>query len=132
MKKEKMRDYIKTINSIRADYIFFTDINNSPCITDKKENIQRKFKFIDINKIVVVIKEIESWYLAGLDNDACNQLKIKCIENTDSITKERFNNLIPRKFTSRIDFMLEVLKLFSIDEATRKNTSFKYFIEKYD
>jgi len=39
--------------------------------------------------------------------------------------------LIPKKFTSRIDFMSEILKKFSIEIAKQKNNSFQYFVEKY-
>ena len=132
MKREKTDNFIKSIEAMGADYIYFADINNSHSIMDKKEKIQLMHKYIDPNKIIIVIKEIESWYLAGLNNKACNQLKIDNIETTDNITKEKFNTLIPKKFTSRIDFMLEILKIFSIKEAKLKNKSFKYFIEKYN
>ena len=56
----------------------------------KKKKTQEKHPNIDKDKIIVVIKEIESWYLAGLDNKACKQLKIKNFANTDNITKEKF------------------------------------------
>jgi len=64
-KKESVNNYIKSIKAMGADYIFVADINNSPCITAKKERIQSIYKKIDNDKIIVVIKEIESWYLAG-------------------------------------------------------------------
>jgi len=131
MKKEKVDNYIKGIKAMGADYIYLTDINDSPCVTAKKEKTQKKHQNIDKNKIIVVIKEIESWYLAGLDNKACKQLKIKNFANTDNVTKEKFNALIPEKF-SKIDFMSEILKNFSIEIAKQKNKSFRYFIEKYD
>lgn len=79
-----------------------------------------------------MIKEIESWYLAGLDAQACKEFNIHNVPETDSITKEQFDALIPEKFISRIDFMLEILKVFSIESAKQKNMSFKYFIMKYD
>lgn len=131
MKKEKIDNFIKSIEGMKADYIYFADIDNSPCVTAKKEKIQQERKYIDTSKIIIVIKEIESWYLAGLDNKASKQLKIGNIETTDNITKESFKDLIPEKFTSRIDFMSEILKIFSIEMAKRKNKSFKYFVEKY-
>ncbi|MFW6029499.1 MAG: hypothetical protein ACOCRO_04515 [Halanaerobiales bacterium] len=37
-----------------------------------------------------------------------------------------FNNLIPRNFDLRIDFMQELLKYFSIDTGKRKNKSCKF------
>ena len=80
---------------------------------------------------MVVKKEIESWYLAGLDSAACKQLKLPLSRNTDKITKEKFENLMKKKFDSRRDFMVEVLKYFSIKEAKGKNASFKYFADKH-
>jgi len=134
MKREKVDNFIKSIKAMGADYIYLTDINNSPCVTAKKEETHSKYKNIDNEKMIVVIKEIESWYLAGLDNKVCRQLKINNFADTDTdnVTKEKFNALIPKKFTSRIDFMSEILKYFSIEIAKQKNNSFQYFVEKYD
>jgi len=132
MKKEKVDNFIRSIKAMGAEYIYLTDINDSPCVTAKKEEMQKKYQNIDKDKIIVVIREIESWYLAGLDNKACKQLKIKNFANTDNVTKEKFNALIPERFTSRIDFMSEILKNFSIEIAKQKNNSFQYFVEKYD
>jgi len=132
VKDTKIDSFIKSIKAMKAEYIFVADINNTQCVTAKKQEIQSKFKEIDKNKIIVVVKEIESWYLAGLDSASCKQLKIRCVENTNSITKEQFRALIPKKFDSEIDFMLEILKLFSIEIAKQKNMSFRYFFEKYD
>ena len=132
MKKEKVDSFIESIKAMGADYIYSTDINDSPCVTAKKGKILNRYKNIESDKIIIVVKEIESWYLAGLDSKACKQLKISNFASTDNITKEKFNALIPKKFTSRIDFMSEILKNFSIDMAKQKNNSFRYFVEKYD
>ena len=37
----------------------------------------------------------------------------------------------PGKYDSRIDFMFEILKYFSIDSARKKNHSFRFFVERY-
>ena len=132
MRKEKVDNFIRSIRAMGADYIYLADINDYPCITAKKGEIQRKYKNIDCNKIVIVVREIESWYLAGLDIMACNKLRISTFSNTNDVSKEKFNNLIPKEFTSRIDFMLEILKNFSIEIAKHKNTSFQYFLNKFD
>ena len=47
------------------------------------------------------------------------------------MTKEDFNARIPKKFDSRIDFMFEILKSFSIETAARKNQSFHFFVNRY-
>jgi len=132
LKKEKIVNFLKSIKSMDAEYIFVADINSSPCVTDKKRTIENKFKNIDEQRIIVVIMEIESWYLAGLDDETSRKLGIHPYNATDNITKEQFNRLIPKRYGSRIDFMSEILKNFSIETAKQKNRSFKYFIEKYN
>ncbi len=78
-----------------------------------------------------MIPEIEGWLLAGLDEKATKKLKVSYFDNTQNITKEKFDQLIPKRFDSRIDFILEILKHFSIDVAKEKNKSFAYFVNKY-
>jgi len=133
MSKDKKKSFIKSIQSIRADYIYVTDINDEPCVTAKKQKVQKELKNIDSDKIVVLIKEIESWYVAGLSDSVIRKFKIKNLNTvtTDDIDKEKFEKLIPKRFDSRIDFMIEILKNFSIKVAAQKNRSFNYFIKKY-
>lgn len=132
MSKKKIKDFLNSIKAMNyADYFFLRDINSSSCITKKKSDLRDVYtNRLDENRIIVVIKEIESWYLAGLDDKKCKELGIKPFRDTDSITKEQFNDIIPPKFDSRIDFMAEVLKRFSIETAKSKNKSFQYFMEK--
>jgi hypothetical protein len=92
--------------------------------------IKNKLISIQDQFIFLVIKEIESWYLAGLDRASSRSLKVRYLSNTDDVTKEKFNNSIPKRFDSRIDFMVEILNNFSIKTSMNKNTSFKYFTEK--
>jgi len=130
--KEKVNKFLKVLKTNGIDYIFTADINTSPCVSAKKDLIKSRYKEVDYDKIIVVIKEIESWYLAGLDENACKDLEIKNFITTDNITKEQFNSLIPKKFFSRIDFMKEILKKFSVEVARTKNKSFRYFTNKYE
>ena len=115
-----------------ANYIFMTDINDAPCVTAKKEKLKRKYKNLRLDRVIVVIKEIESWYLAGLDVEICKKFGIRYTPQTDSITKEQFNAMIPKRFDSRVDFMKEILKVFSIDIAKQRNGSFRYCLKKFD
>ncbi len=132
MQPKKRRNFINSITAMNADYIFVADINNSPCVTKKKETIREMICNIDENKIIVVTKEIESWYLGGMDSTFQEEYGLGDFLNTDDITKERFNKAIPPKiFESRIDFMVEILNRFSLDSAKRKNKSFRYFSKKY-
>ncbi|MFH1860552.1 MAG: hypothetical protein ABH870_06025 [bacterium] len=120
-------NFIRSIEAMNADYIYVSDINGAFCVTAKKQ----KIKNIDKDKIIVVIKEIEGWYIAGLDDVNSKRLKIPVVvTTTDTTTKEQFNQLIPGN-ESRIYVMLEILKCFSLETARQKNASFNYFVEKY-
>lgn len=127
---KQVRNFLQSIKEMDSSYIFVKDINRAPCVTEKKQRIKRKYGRIDISNLIIVIKEIEGWYLAGLDDESCKELGLRLFSNTNDLTKEHFNNLIPNKFDSRIDFMVEVLKRFSLETAKQKNKSFSYFMSK--
>lgn len=132
VKNKKCEYFIKSVKAMAADYICAVDINRAPCVTGRKQEIQDKFNNIDKDKIIVIIKEIESWYLAGLDQGSVKNFGISgSFATTDDIAKEQFDKLIPKRFDSRIDFMSEILKNFSIEIAKQKNKTFKYFVEKH-
>jgi len=131
MKNEKIVNFLNSIKSMHADYIFVTDINSSPCVTTKKRDLKNRIANIDEGKIIVVIKEIESWYLAGLDDMALKKCGFKKCNNTNDITKERFNDICQKKFGSHVDCMIELLKFFSLEVARQRNSSFSYFYQRY-
>lgn len=133
--KKKINNFLKSIKAMNNDYLFFTDINHSPCVTATKQGKLSILKHIKPDRIIVVIKEIESWYFAGLNIEGLKILGInhKNIPDiTDNLTKEQFNRLIPDKFDSRIDFMQEILKYFSLRTAKQKNKSFGYFLDRFN
>lgn len=130
IKKSKVVHLLRGIEAAGNDYILVADIDRETCVTAKKAVIKERFHNVDEGKIRVVIQEIESWYLAGIDNRTASVLGIPDFETTDSITKEDFNEWIPENFDSRIDFMIEILKVFAPEIAVRKNRSFAYFISK--
>jgi hypothetical protein len=129
-KKENIKNYLRSIRAMKSDHFFLKDINTSPCITAKRESIQKDYKkAINPVNIIILIKEIESWYLAGLDDKNGKGLGLSKLSNTDEVTKEQFEKMIPEKFV-RIDFMAEIMKRFSIETAKHKNKTFRYFMEK--
>ncbi|MFB3924614.1 MAG: hypothetical protein ACE14T_01040 [Syntrophales bacterium] len=131
LKREKFIKILESLRVIRADYIIAADIDTEPCVTAKKQYVRMKLQDIETDKVQVVIKEIESWYLAGLDDSSQKEMGLPFLKATDDITKEKFIELVPEKFDSRIDFMMEILKYFSPVVARSKNHSFDYFMAKY-
>jgi hypothetical protein len=130
--KVRIRNFLRGIYKMGGRYIYTTDINNSPCITQKKQKVLRKLSQLDPEKIAVIIQEIESWYLAVLDDSMCPKfLRNCCLSNTDNISKQRFGSLKPKRFDSDTDFMIEILKYPSVAKASNRNGSFHHFYVKH-
>jgi hypothetical protein len=131
IKRIKVNNFLKSVAEMHNDYIFVADIDAERSVRDKKQLLYHWFSNINGGNIVVVIMEIESWYYAGLSDEALRKFALPPLSSTDELTKEGFNALIPPSFDSRIDFMFEILKSFSPVTATRHNRSFKFFFERY-
>ncbi|OPY38705.1 MAG: hypothetical protein A4E35_00489 [Methanoregula sp. PtaU1.Bin051] len=131
IKREKVSRFIKSIRLMKNDYIFVSDIDAERSVADKKQILYYRYSDVEGKRIIIVIQEIESWYLAGLSDHAARKLGMDPLMATDEITKEDFNRLIPKRFNSRIDFMFEILKFFSLPDAAAKNRSFSFFAHRY-
>ena len=128
---ERRIKYIKSIRAMNADYLFVADINSSPCVTEKKNRVVNAHReMIEAERIIVVVKEIESWYLAGVDDQICQELGIASLTHTDDVTKEMFREMMPKRFKdSAVDLMAVILKGFKTDLAQNKNRSFGYLVD---
>lgn len=131
LKSVKVDKFLKSILAMQNDYILVADIDLEPNVNIKKNVLLGRFNALQKEHIMVIIKEIESWYLAGIDDHTSRALGIRQLRQTDFVTKEHFNRWIPGRYPSRIAFMVELLKHFSVDVAERKNRSFRHFITKY-
>ncbi len=132
-KQKDVNALLRSLSNLNADFVWITDINGSPCVTQRKDKTISKYAGL-VNapeRVAVVIKEIESWYLAGLDDEVSERMGLVPFRTTDDLTKEEFDRLIPQKFDSRIDFMVELLKKFESETAVQKNRSFEYFVGKF-
>ncbi|TKJ41526.1 hypothetical protein CEE37_02895 [candidate division LCP-89 bacterium B3_LCP] len=132
LNKKLMCKLISVANEENADYFLVADINSAPCPSAKKSEVRKVYSDLEDENIIVVIREIEGWYLAGLGNDSCRSLGIETFNNTDQIGKGKFKELMPTKYDSRVDYMSEILKHWNIRVALKKNSSFSYFAKKYN
>ena len=129
--KKQVCAFIRNLDPMNADYLIFADIDLFPCITERKNQLCTAYTEVSLERIIVVCKEIESWYLAGIDEQSRQLWRIPVFNTTDKISKEQFRDVIPKKFSSRIDFMQEVMKVYSVDTACRHNDSFAYFARRF-
>lgn len=134
--KKDVNNHIKNIKLMGNRYILTADIDSKQSISDKKDCLIKLYPECEYENIIIAKVEIESWYLAGLNRDTAKALEIKLdfnkAINTEGITKEKFNRLIPKKFkSSRINFMNKLLENYSILDAIKQNSSIKYFHKYY-
>jgi hypothetical protein len=127
-RKEKVNAFLRSIKSMGADYLLLADLNTYPCFPKKKEALLQVFTELESTKTVIVVREIESWYLAGLEDD--NPLGVQVPTDASGVTKEQFNDTMPKGLDSRIAYMIEVLKHFDIRTAVARNPSFLYFAQR--
>ncbi len=138
-------------NISEYEFIYF-------CLTDKdKINSNEKLDLVDElistycnsfkwkSEIIFAIKEIETWFLAGLWEEfienypEINKIELDNfyktdIENIDD-TKELLKNIILKNtkiWTSQEYIWREFWKYIDIEQAKSKSKSFKEFIEKID
>jgi hypothetical protein len=130
---EKRQRTINLLHAVKKGghaYIFVRDLDRTPYARLRvQETLDRFGHAIDPEMVVIVVPEIEGWYLAGVSEGAAARLGV-CVPSwrTDRITKEVFRSLIPRGI-SRIEFMQAILEEYDVALARKKNRSFRYFMD---
>jgi hypothetical protein len=123
-------DLIKNYSAQGVDIYLTRDLDTAPCFSTKKAEIRSIYKNIEASRIVIVKPEIEAWYLAGIDKQNWDKLKIAPCRDVNAVTKDHFERLKPRRFASTIDFMNELRKVYSPNMAREKSPSFSYLLHK--
>lgn len=111
------------------DYVFFADCDQHPTTAACIAKLVQHFPGVKLDRLYIVCREIESWYLAGLTVARLNQLKIRFTGySTDDVFKPEFDAMLPKVAgIPRIVHMISILAHYSVTEARARNTSFKCF-----
>lgn len=126
---KKVNNFIRSVEAMQASYVFFADLDNASSPEAKIEQLIAQYPRLKSEQCQIVVIEIESWYMAGVTDEQAEQLKIRKLpKQTNQLTKEQFNALMPNRFTSRIDFMREIVRHFSVEQAQIKNQSFQTWL----
>lgn len=125
--------YVRTVLDMNDDILCLTDITGFRSKRDKKERVQQDHVGnIGDDKVIVIIREIESWYLAGVSRSCCRRLRIDYYHVTDNIGKEEFHEIIAKsKFKPRWVCCLEMLRNYDVTLAKQKNRSFNCFYDNH-
>lgn len=132
---------IKSRVEMNFNYFFLIDLDSSSCFPEKRNFISSDIPILSNEKIIVVIKEIESWMIAGIIKEILYDFGSKkeivkslgihkrSFCSNDFYAKD-FDKLIPR-LTSKKLFVMNLLDFYDIRMAKERNSSFKYFFEKF-
>ncbi len=131
--KSRVNGKLKSTYSLRnqgnTDIIYLRDSdfnNHVRSIIDVKNEVIQDHN-VEIDDILIVIIEIESWYYAGLTPGNCKNLRIPIIPDANSVDKEILKiSALKRKLILK-EILLEIFEYFDISEAQNNNISFRYF-----
>jgi hypothetical protein len=126
----RLNHLIRGLRATGCEYIFMHDFDQGQCIRTRIESTLKLSAELEEDRVVIVREEIESWYLAGVDSIFCLKSGVRWNAVTDGVTKERFRQCMPKAFGSYVDFMIELLKVYSMVEARRRNSSIDYLFSR--
>lgn len=129
-KKEKVNGMIKTFKKMNNEYVLLADLDEKDSQTRIQE-LKKQYKDIESKNIYFSIQEIEAWYLSGISDNYINKYKIKnsILQNTENITKEKFENIFHNSRDTILEIKLKILSEFNIEKAKLRNNSLKIFLE---
>ena len=135
IRNHDVKKHVKTAKAKNMDYVLLSDLDSHtyPCITSRKESrINELDGEITPDDIVVVVEEIESWCLAGVDSGIDEFSKFEIPNNTENITKEDFDEILNKTEFSKYNLIHYLSTNFNYKLACKRNQSFKYFLNKYN
>lgn len=127
IRKREVNKLLKSMSHQGYYYLFTADQDESPCISARRKTLLKKFPAVDPDRIVIVEREIEAWYMAGLPEGGAQALGIRSYSRRCE-RKEDFLNLIGERSSTEI--MIEILKVFDYSLACGSNRSFAYLDSK--
>ena len=91
-----------------------------------------EYSSLNSDDIIIVNEEIESWFLAGIDDSLDTFQGFDIGQSTENIYKEDLDKMIDNsQFDSKIDFMNETAKYFDFNLAISRNNSLNIFLNAY-
>lgn len=126
-KDEYVNNYLKSIKAMKQDYIFCTDLDE--CTPEQKvDKITKKRFCVEVGRLYIVAKAIESWYIAGIDPKMAKRLGLcRHPKGCENVCGRMFSSIRPKRFETDTDFMIEILKAYSVALARKNNKSFDHF-----
>lgn len=127
--------FIRTLNSSGEGYVLLCDVDDYACVPSRLDSITGRHPELPRNKVQVVVREIEGWYLAGVSRQHCHRLKLrasKLSKGTNELTKENLSSFREQDSPlSVIELMTSICGCFQIALARQRNRSFNRFCSRF-
>ena len=99
--KKKFLQHLNFINKHNIHYIFISDFDSRKCITSRKQEKIKKYyregyDKLESDNIFIVKNEIESWFLAGVDNKQKIFRNINVPKDTEKTSKNCLEQLLKK------------------------------------
>ena len=128
---KKLREILINNYERNGDDIFvFADYDNTTCISNKIKSVRKNYNFTNSLKIFIVKKEIESWYIAGIDDALLIKYKLSPIEDTENLSK-KFIDHIGTQDDSILECKLQLLKSYSITKQRTETRALNIVLKNY-
>jgi len=133
MANRKVNGFLETAYESQSRVIFAADIDKSDNSEACSSRCRSSYSELHREDVVCVIREIEGWYLAGLDGQLLRICAPRVPASTDTVGKGQFESLVPKRYGgSVLAFKEAILECFSIRAARQRNSSFRAFADAWD
>lgn len=125
----KVSSYLQSIISQKIQFLFIADrdIDHYKTTVDREKELYRRYPCLNSSNHILVIPEIEGWYIAGLNQKSVKKLKLKNLPLPDECTKEKFIATLPSQ-QDGTPIRNDMLKLYDIHFAETRSSSFRKFV----
>ena len=130
-KDSKINNYLSVLISQNMPFLFLADEDGTNYSSNnlRINELKRRYPKLPEDKIVLVVPEIEGWYIAGLTKNNAMKLKLKNLPDPNVCTKELF---ISRLLAHSDGTLIRsaIMDSYNIEIAMKNSPSFRKFIEK--
>jgi hypothetical protein len=127
----KVNNYLSSLRSQSIQFLFVADDDgqNYSSTISRICKLKQRYPKLSEDEIVLVVPEIEGWYMAGLTTKNAKQIKLKDLPNPNECTKELFISKLPGR-ADGTSIRTMIMDNYNVELAKKNSPSFKNFIEK--
>ncbi|MDN5869091.1 MAG: hypothetical protein L0H55_17035, partial [Candidatus Nitrosocosmicus sp.] len=123
--------FIKTYNENQTKYFFLHDQDsNNNCVLKLESELRNTYHITD-KKLIVVKKEIESWYISGVTKLHSTKNMNYSELNYNKVNKISFEKIMQKSFKKPDCYGL-ACQNYDLKGARRRNDSLNYFLKRLE